>query len=135
LAKEARMTEDVLDSSDEEEVLPWDTEPFPGWREAVESWPWCSIGYGGWEKNGKCKRCAHPITVEKGGGYTGTFDSVEAVEDLHRTAEEGPVVIEVNGGKTFFARCSCTAEHSARPPGIARGCGQWAEIDPPPDDG
>jgi hypothetical protein len=127
------MTEDVLDTSDEEK-LPWKMEPVPGWGEEVESWPWRSTGAGGWEKAGECIRCTHGMSVEKGGAYT-EIESVDVAEDVLRTAEEGPLVIQAADGQKFFARCNCTEEHPGRSPGITRGCGQWAEIDPPPDDG
>jgi hypothetical protein len=130
------MNEDAPGGS-QEEKLPWDTDPVQGWRATVEGWEWRSTGAGGWEKAGPCLRCEHGITIEKASGsFMLTVESVDAIEELLVTAEEGPFTISANDdSEKFFARCNCTGEHPGRPPRITRGCGQWAEIDPPPDNG
>jgi hypothetical protein len=128
------MADHVGDTPGQED-LPWDTTPINGWGAAVEGWQWHSIGGDAWQKSGDCPRCRHGITLDKGGGVSEVFEAATSVEDLQFRAERGPVMVQTEEREKFFARCGCTEKHPGRPPRISRGCGQWANIDPPPDNG
>jgi hypothetical protein len=115
--------------ADEDETLPWDSTFNESWRNAVNGWEWRSIGGDDWEKSGKCPRCDHGIDVTKQGSYSLAPPAEDVLETIVE-AERGPLLTEA---EQFFARCNCGEKHEGRPPNISRGCGQWAEIDPPPN--
>lgn len=113
--------------------LPWDKTPAPGWRDAVNGWPWQSLGDGDWEKSGNCPRCGHGISVAQQGSYTTVAISEDALLGIMVATERGALRTRSDEKEQFFARCDCGEQHPGRPTGISTGCGQWAEIDPPPD--
>lgn len=117
--------------------LPWDRDPFHGWRDTVNGWRWRKLGPGHWEKGDDCPRCKHEMSIEKGGAYTQTID-VEA-RDMEEPAlgveeDREEVLYRVDGEIQHLARCNCGGDHPGRPPEVTRGCGQKAMIDPPPED-
>ena len=118
---------------EEPKERPWDKTPFPGWRATVNAWRWDPTGPDSWEKSGTCPRCEHGITVTKQGGLVPLDLSEEALMEIMVEAERGrPVTTRSDDTDQLFARCDCGEKHPGRPADLARGCGQWAEIDPPP---
>jgi hypothetical protein len=116
---------------DEDKTLPWDKTWSLSWQQAVDDWKWESLGGGDWEKSDDCPRCGHGMTVLQQGSFSTVTLSEDSVLAIMVEAEQGPLLSDQ--GK-FFARCDCGEPHEGRPSGITRGCGQWGEIDPPPDE-
>jgi hypothetical protein len=112
-------------------TLPWNSETPPGWRASVNAWRWHPTGGGDWAKSGSCPRCEHEITIQEG---TFEANAVEMSEDSRFALEVVPEAAEQADETMTFARCNCGEPHSGRPGELAHGCGQWANIDPPPDD-
>jgi hypothetical protein len=119
----------VRQMADDDEK-PWDKTPFAGWQTTVNGWKWQSLGGDDWEKSGSCPRCEHGMSVLKQGSYSLLTSTEDDPLAALIEAEGGPLLVD--SGK-FFARCDCGEEHPGRPASISRGCGQWADIDPPPD--
>lgn len=118
-----------------EPELEWERETPESWRSVVDGWRWLDIGHDAWQKSGECPRCEHGMTVEKQGAYTVTIDrAAPADADLVRTAQEETIRIDSPEGPRFYARCNCAEKHPGRPGEIATGCGQAADIEPPPGD-
>ena len=113
---------------------PWDSQPFPGWVDEVDGWPWKAIDADSWEKKGLCLRCKHEMTVPKGGAVAELLSEDEATEALLENEDAGPFLIRLGNGRSFYARCNCSEPHPGRPPTLEHGCGQAGTIEPPPDE-
>ena len=92
--------------------VPYDTNPFPGWADAVNSWKWqadtASDGTViGWWKQGVCPRCHDSTPVQLG-----------LVQS-----------IDVNLTNQVFARCECDVKHADS----HKGCGARAMVEGPTD--
>lgn len=112
--------------------LPWDSDPFPGWVDTVDDWPWHPLGDGDWEKHGDCPRCTHTMSAEKGGLVDVIATEADARSEMLASDDAGPFVIESLGARNFYVRCNCDAPHPGRPAGLKLGCGQAGTIQPPP---
>ena len=101
--------------------LDWLSRTPDSWRISVDAWPWQSLGNDEWMKSGDCPRCGHPIEMVKQGlAITRYTTDLNEVRGSARS-----------GSGDFPARCDCGEKHGSRPPGVKRGCGQHAFIDPP----
>jgi hypothetical protein len=112
----------------------WDRDPYEGWRETVNSWPWLPLGSGDWEKAGNCPRCRDEMTVAKQGSYSKIVEVDRSGGEEITPEEAEGILYQVEGLRQYPARCNCGGEHKGRPPGVKTGCGQWGLIDPPPND-
>lgn len=81
----------------------WETQPPPGWREAVDAWKWrewqTNGTHLGWRKWGACPRCGDTMSVHQ--------DDIKGFNNL-------------DGVEVW---CNCTAFHPGRPDAIDGGCG------------
>jgi hypothetical protein len=94
--------------------MPWLEEPFPGWVETVDSWPWIPDGPDPicWVKTNPCPRCHHTMTVRKCGGG-------------------GPAGMTEDPWTSASCDCELTECHKERRPKENLGCGQAGWIKKP----
>jgi hypothetical protein len=118
---------------DDQPEIRWDKNGSPAWRSKVNSWEWRRLDGKDWEKSGTCPRCDHEMAVRKQGAASTVAISEEALMAIMLSAEDAPLFTKSDEGVQFFARCDCAEKHPGRPASLLRGCGQWAEIDAPPD--
>src|SRR5690348_7589397 len=72
------------------EPLPWDSNPFPGWVDAVDAWRWQSLGDGDWEKHGSCPRCTHSMDAKQGGLVDMLPTEADAHAEMLTSDDAGP---------------------------------------------
>jgi len=114
------------------EPLPWDSNPFPGWVDAVDAWRWQSLGDGDWEKHGSCPRCTHSMDAKQGGLVDLLPTEADAHAEMLTSDDAGPFVIDSPAARNFYVRCNCHEPHPGRPAELQYGCGQAGSIEPPP---
>lgn len=120
----------------DEKPIRWDGSESSAFRRAANHWTWLDQGEGEWAKDGECPRCHAGVSITRAGEVVLTLDRmVEADLELMEKAEEGPVAVRGDDGDHVYARCNCGEEHPGRPSSLKTGCGAWAYIDPPPEDG
>jgi|SRR5579872_471951 len=112
----------MTDNAADEEVVPYDSTPFPGWAEKVASWGWTKIYqdqkivYYGIE--GTCPRCRHQMSTIRTNTPIESF-LVEAEKFRESLWTDTPPESE-------YVQCNCSIAHPTHAAG--EGCGQYGYV-------
>ncbi len=103
------------------DTKPYDRSPWPGWGEAVASWPWQQVDPDMWLKEGDCPRCGHYMSkrIERGTAvFLDAPSEMAPTSFWDREQDEPP--------EEVWVRCNCDTAHLEEKAG--RGCGQQASV-------